>query len=161
LTFGSGARDLEFFHVGFVVPDMAEAKETYSQAFGFHWCMDNTVAQHVMGPDGEVKTMLEGCVSVEGPPFVELLVDPARDLWDSPKFKLNHLGFWAEDLGGARAQLEHSGLSAVIYDMAHDPPLFTFHRSDSGMWIEVVTASYRPAMLEQVRLAQEKLTEGR
>jgi hypothetical protein len=147
--FGSGSEDLDFFQIGFVVEDLDEAMDAYTRAFGVHWSAVQSADMRLTTPEGEIETTVQGCSSVEGPPFLELTVEPAGRVW--PKLGLNHMGFWADNPVAARGRLEEIGFPALVTDLKHEPPLFSFHRSPSGTWIEVLDAAVRAAVEQHVQ----------
>jgi catechol 2,3-dioxygenase-like lactoylglutathione lyase family enzyme len=157
-VFGNGAAGLELYHVGIVVPDIDEALESYTNAFGFRWTeLRRSSQQDVMADGWRRTTEIRVCYSMDGPPYLELIEDVTGDVWGDSAYGLNHTGYWTDDIASARDRLERSGLPALVFDASSDQPRYTYHRAANGTWIELVSTGFRPRLLERVRAAQERL----
>ena len=134
---------VEFWQVGVVVQDLAQAMEQLSATLGLTW--------------GEVKERdelgvpLQVVFSDQGPPYFELIQGPAGSAWDgSAGSRLDHLAYWAEDLGSERERLAAAGAPVVVDGEARGLPVNYHALGDAGFRIEIFDASYK-----------EKLRAGR
>jgi catechol 2,3-dioxygenase-like lactoylglutathione lyase family enzyme len=155
--FPGGDAAADFYHIGMVVPDMAAAQAMYSAAFGFRWSEVNHSTMAMRVADRPVRASMQTCYSVDGPPYLELLVDETGEVWGDQAYGLNHMGVWVEDMAAARERLSRSGLPAIIEDASNTPPGISYHRCNTGLLVELVSVSYRPRILERIRRAQNKL----
>jgi catechol 2,3-dioxygenase-like lactoylglutathione lyase family enzyme len=155
--FGRGDAAADFSHLGMVVPDMAAAQAMYSAAFGFRWSEVNHATPAIKVAGRPMPASVQSCYSVDGPPYLELIVDVTGEVWSDQAYGLNHMGVWVEDMAAAQERLARTGLPAVIEDASSTPPFFSYHRGEHGLWVELVAVSYRPRILERIRRAQDAL----
>lgn len=125
-----------FWQVGIVVENIEAAQAELTAALGVTW---TSIAE----------SQLEGsayrvCLSVEGPPHLELLEGPPGSPWDATGgSRLDHLGFWVEDLPASRRRLEAAGLP-VAWDGEATGREVNYHAAPaSGMRLETIHVSYR------------------
>lgn len=122
------------YHVGFAVPDVEAAREAVGRALSVEF--------------GPAKSRRIGdwgtrvALSVEGPPFLELIEGPPGSPWhtpDGPRF--DHLGVWSADLVSDRDVLAARGCQVLFDGLRAGLPM-TFHEvPELGARIEVVDAS--------------------
>lgn len=138
--------DLELFHVGFVVADIHQARHAYGQAFGYRW--SPVVDRHLdLLVDGERRRAeLRLAYSLQGPPHVELIEEVSGDLWGPRFLGIDHVGYWATSFGAAVEHLHAHGFPAVVRNLDPEgtPTRFTYHRTPSGRWMEVVDRAAQP-----------------
>jgi Glyoxalase/Bleomycin resistance protein/Dioxygenase superfamily len=92
----------DYFHVGYVVPDLSEAMERLTASAGLHWAAARTLPVVLRTPAGEISTEVNLTYSVQGPPHLELIAEQPGTIWGSEKPGFHHLGYWssrfAEDI---------------------------------------------------------------
>jgi hypothetical protein len=146
----------ELYHVGYVVDDIEIAMAHYSKALGLTWAVVTPRSLRVVasGSDTPQSVELLATYSVQGPPYVELIQELSGGVWGSGALRLDHLGYWVDDLAGSFAQLRADGLDASVQAVdEHDCPIrFSYQRasSDSGPWIELVDRAVRPGLMAWV-----------
>jgi hypothetical protein len=90
------------------------------------------------------------CFSRQGPPHIELIEGPPGSPWDSTAgSRIDHIGYWARDVGRARDELAAAGV-AVEVDGTRSGAAFTYQRGrDSGLRVELIDADTRAAFFER------------
>jgi catechol 2,3-dioxygenase-like lactoylglutathione lyase family enzyme len=84
-----------FFHVGYVVPDLDEAIDRLTASAGLHWAVVRTLPVMLRTPAGEISTQVELTYSVQGPPHLELIAARPGPVWGTEHCGLHHLGYWS------------------------------------------------------------------
>src|SRR4051794_2975465 len=80
-------------------------------------------------------------LSTSGPHHVELVQSISGTLWSvTAPGHAHHLGYWVDDVPAAAAELERVGSEQVASVAIKDgrPPICTYHRSRSGLYLEIV-----------------------
>ena len=138
------------YHVGIVVPSLAEAQAELTHQLGITWGpimhFDATDVRDDAGRDIVLPTTL--CYSVQAP-HLELIEEVPGSVWAcNENSNLHHIGFWSDDLPGASAALVESGCPLQLCGRAGDvaPSSWAYHRTGLGIRIEVVDAGLRDAM---------------
>jgi Glyoxalase/Bleomycin resistance protein/Dioxygenase superfamily len=133
-----------FFHVGVVVEDLAAAMEELQRTLGLEF---NEPHESTYG-DSHIRV----CYSLQGPPYVELIEGEPGSMWStSGGPRADHVGYFVDDLEGARAQLEAAGMPVDIDGMAFGGR-FTYHRMrHTGMRIELIDAARREALIAGIK----------
>jgi hypothetical protein len=140
---------MELFHTGHLVSSI-EAATTPMTATGLQW--REPVAYDplsVWSSEGPLRSRLRRVYSVDGPPYVELIEEPAGLVFGPgrPGGTL-HLGFWTTDMAADCARLEAAGMTRVVADVEAGPPEgFVLYRPPSGPHIELLAESRRPFIL--------------
>jgi hypothetical protein len=127
------------FQLGLLVQDIEAARAELEQALGITW-----------GPLSEV-TMgqwpIRMCFSTEGPPFLELIEGPAGSPWDSTTgSRLDHIGFWVNDLDRAIEAGEQNGLTISQDGRPDGWPEAYLQTRASGLRIEYLDAGLAPQL---------------
>ena len=118
----------DFFHVGYVVPDLAEAMRRLTASAGLRWAVARTLPVTLRTPASEIATEVSLTYSVQGPPHLELIAAQPGTVWSSDHCGLHHLGYWssrfADDVDAltragfeveAGAVDEHGALARFVY----------------------------------------------
>jgi hypothetical protein len=133
-----------FWQVGVLVCDILASRAELTEALGLEWRdiqdfdIDGTL--HPRGIVPEERHAGLQCLSVQGPPFLELIQGNPGSRFD-PKghSRIDHLAYWS-DVAAASEHLEASGVVREIDGV----PNFAFHRgSVSGLRIELLPEQYR------------------
>lgn len=95
------------YHVGIVVDALAPAMERLGGAAGVTWGRVQRFAAEFGTPSGRRTFDQEFALSLEGPPYIELLVRVPGSVWE--RTGLHHLGMWSDDVPGESAGLEGRG----------------------------------------------------
>jgi len=144
--FGTPGEGLDMYHVGLVVPDLAEAMAHYTDALGFVWATVRPPSVMKIRVDGEPRhAEIVVTYSLQGPPYLELVEERSGNVWGADSLSLNHVGFWADDVAAGVERLTRAGLAARVHD---DGPQgrasrFSYHQMAGGMWMELVGPSFR------------------
>jgi hypothetical protein len=117
-----------FFHVGYVVPDLGEAMQRLTASAGLRWAAARTLPVTLRTPASEISTEVNLTYSVQGPPHLELIAEQPGTIWGSEHLGLHHLGYWsgrfADDIDAltragfefeAGAVDEHGALTRFAY----------------------------------------------
>lgn len=138
------------YHVGIVVPDLAEAQAELTDQLGITWGpvlhFDATEVRDGAGGDILLPTTL--CYSVQAP-HLELVQEVPGTVWACNEHSnLHHIGFWSDDLPGASAALSESGCPLQLCGRsgAVAPSSWAYHGTGLGIRIEVVDAGLRDVM---------------
>lgn len=137
---------LDLFHAGFVVDDIAAAMAAYTQAFGLRWASVATRVVDVIVACERRTAELLAVYSVDGPPHVELIEEVSGDIWGTRFLAMNHVGYWSSAFATDVDRLQASGFAAEVRNLGPDgePGRFAYHRTPSGLWIEVVDRAVEP-----------------
>lgn len=149
------------FHTGYVVDDIAQAMDELAEALHIRWARLQQREMRLRTPDGRSAIDLKYTYSSGAqPPYVELLERVPGTLWETSTGpgRLHHLGIWSEDLAADSERLSSLGGELLVtFDTeAEGVTGFAYHRMPSGVLIELVDASTRPAMQ---RWLTERLSE--
>jgi len=96
----------DFFHVGYVVPDLDEAMQRLTASAGLRWALPRTLPVTLRTPASEssrslrsepadIATEVSLTYSVQGPPHLELIAVQPATIWSSEHCGLHHLGYWS------------------------------------------------------------------
>ncbi len=128
------AHGVGFWQVGLLVPDLESAMDELSRALGLTWS--------AIMPYGTAEVPLRVVMSTQGPPYFELVEGPAGSAWDcSAGPRLDHLGYWTENINRERSRLESEGAPVVMDGQARGK-LVNYHALPlSGFLLEIFDAS--------------------
>ena len=84
-----------YFHVGYVVPDLTEAMGRLTASAGLRWAAARTLPVTLRTPAGDISTEVNLTYSVQGPPHLELIAEQPGTVWGSEHSGLHHLGYWS------------------------------------------------------------------
>ena len=143
-----------YFHVGYVVPDLGEAMERLTESAGLRWAAARTLPVTLRTPAGEISTEVNLTYSVQGPPHLELIAEQPGTIWGSEHSGLHHLGYWsgrfADDVDAltrtgfefeAGAVDEHGALTRFAY----------LREPHTGLRVELRDEARRPATEQWMR----------
>lgn len=85
----------EFFHVGYVVPDLDEAMQQLTASAGLRWAAARRLPVTLRTPAGGISTQVHLTYSVQGPPHLELIAVQPGTIWSRDHCGLHHLGYWS------------------------------------------------------------------
>ena len=138
-----------YFHVGYVVPDLAEAMQRLTASAGLRWAAARTLPVMLRTPAGEISAEVNLTYSVQGPPHLELIAEQPGTIWRSEHPGFHHLGYWsgrlADDVDAltragfefeAGAVNEHGALTRFVY----------LREPHTGLRVELRDEARRPAM---------------
>src|SRR5262245_5637252 len=83
-----------YFHVGYVVPDLGAAMQRLTASAGLRWAAARTLPVTLRTPDGEISTQVSLTYSVQGPPHLELIAEQPGTIWSGEHPGFHHLGYW-------------------------------------------------------------------
>lgn len=142
------------FHSGIVVDDLEAAKDVLGAELGVRWTpvIDNVRPIIIEGRTVDLRFRV--VYSIDGPHRYELVEAIPDTLWQGvpgQPARLHHVGYWSDDIQADGAALEQAGAPtvAVIATADGEAPVFRYHRSRLGFYIELVSSSVRAGM-EQV-----------
>ena len=143
-----------FFHVGYVVPDLGEAMQRLTASAGLRWAAARTLPVTLRTPAGEISTEVNLTYSVQGPPHLELIAEQPGTVWGSEHSGFHHLGYWSgrftEDIDAltragfefeAGAVDEHGALTRFAY----------LREPHTGLRVELRDEARRPATEQWLR----------
>ena len=146
----SARRQGPHYHVGIVVPDIIEARATFSGQLGVRWgpVLHLDAVEYRDGDGRDVVLPTTMCYSVDAP-HLELVQEVAGSIWVRNEYSnLHHIGFWSDDLGADGSELAGAGCPLQLCGRSADdaPVSFAYHRNDLGVRIELVDATLRETM---------------
>jgi Glyoxalase/Bleomycin resistance protein/Dioxygenase superfamily len=146
---GQPLNHADLFHTGIVVDDLASAKEELGGSLGVTW-RDGGAEVRLTGATGVRTVQTAYALSTSGPHHVELVQSIPGTLWSvAAPGHAHHLGYWVDDVPMAAAELVRLGSEQVASVAIKDgrPPMCTYHRSRSGLYLEIVDRRMRPILL--------------
>jgi hypothetical protein len=138
------------WQLGVVVEDIDAAVDDMTRAFGWEWTRAERTLDLIA--DGAPLTVtLKIAIARQGPTYLELIEGVEGTPW-WPPHGLDHIAFWAEDLGVTARNLEDAGLMRkVSYASAGGSPRgMTYHQGTDGLRLEYVDAARRDALLQWI-----------
>jgi hypothetical protein len=136
------------FHTGIVVDDLGVAMASYGEAFGLEWAQPKHSTHPLRTEHGLLPRDTWVTFSLQGPHHLELLEHADSTAFDhlpgAPR--INHLGFWVDDLPSEIRRLELSGLRCRLHGESADGWLtrMAYLQSDhGGLYVELVDAELR------------------
>ena len=146
---GGVVNHTDLFHTGIVVDDLASSKEELGAALGVTW-REGGADVRLTDVTGVRTVETAYALSTSGPHHIELVQSIPGTLWSvvAPGHA-HHLGYWVDDVSSAAAELERLGSAQVASIAIKDgrPPMCTYHRSRSGLYLEIVDRRMRPVLL--------------
>lgn len=155
-TSGPILRHEHLFHTGIVVDDLAAAKAELGHALGVTW-NDGGAAVRMLTGEGASTVQTAYALSVEGPHHVELVQSIPGTLWTvAAPGQAHHLGYWVDDVVAASEALVAAGSERVVTIAIKDgrPPMCAYHRSTSGLYVEIVDVALKPILFPPPREVQ-------
>jgi hypothetical protein len=147
---GAGVvRHADLFHTGVVVDDLASAKEQLGASLGVTW-RDGGAEVRLTDATGVRTVRTAYALSTTGPHHVELVQSIPGTVWSvGTPGHAHHLGYWVDDVPSTAAELAWRGSEQVagIADRDGRPPMCTYHRSPSGLYLEIVDRRLRPLLV--------------
>jgi Glyoxalase/Bleomycin resistance protein/Dioxygenase superfamily len=139
-----------FFEVGYTVANLSQAMTQLSATLGLQWGPVQGETLPIRLANGKVTSVtLNATVSVQGPPYVELVqASPAIYPWNATATSSpSHFGYVVHDLAGASDALVAAGFPrvATVAVPGTDAAIFAYHRGPGGMIIELIDAAFAPA----------------
>lgn len=136
------------WHTGTVVEDIDTAKAELGERLGVTWYEGGAEIQ-LLTDDGEQTVRSAYALSKEGPHHIELCQAVPGTVWTVPgPGHAHHLGYWVDDVAGATAALVAAGSPHVAsVAIGGRPPMCAYHRTDSGLLVEVVDVALKPIFL--------------
>ena len=137
-----------YFHVGYVVPDLGEAMQRLTASAGLRWAVARTLPVTLRTPAGEISTEVNLTYSVQGPPHVELIAERSGTIWGSEHAGFHHLGYWSGRFADDIDALTRAGfeVEAGALDELGALTRFAYLREPhTGLRIELRDEARRPA----------------
>jgi hypothetical protein len=144
-------RHADLFHTGIVVDDLASAKEDLGASLAVTW-RDGGAEVRLTDATGVRTVQTAYALSTSGPHHVELVQSIAGTLWSvGAPGHAHHLGYWVDDVPSTAAELVRLGSEQVASVAIQDgrPPMCTYHRSPSGLYLEIVDRRLRPLLVPE------------
>lgn len=139
----------DLFHTGIVVDDLAAAKIELGEGLGVTW-RDGGADVRLLTDDGASTVCTAYALSVEGPHHVELVQSIEGTLWTAAApGHAHHLGYWVDDVTASSEQLATLGSVRLACVAIRDdkPPMCAYHRTKSGLIVEIVDRALLPVLL--------------
>jgi catechol 2,3-dioxygenase-like lactoylglutathione lyase family enzyme len=153
------ATEAEHYHVGIVVPDLAEAQARMTELLGIAWGpvmhLDGFDVRDGDGHDLVLPSTL--CYSTSAP-HLELIEEVPGSVWACNEHSnLHHIGFWSGALTADSQRLSAAACPLQICGRAGDrsPVSFAYHRDPLGVRIELVDSAIRDTMTAMLFTAPE------
>ncbi|WP_280217674.1 VOC family protein [Nocardia neocaledoniensis] len=127
-------------HIGVVVADIDAAAEHFAQVYGLE-VSPAAESEYVCRIDGTAQATIQRIgLSVEGPPYLELLrAVPGSNVWQ-PSPGVHHLGFVVDDVALASRELARRGSPLWMGGLHGErcPVGTAYHRDQLGVTIELL-----------------------
>ena len=149
MTASGPLQPANLFHTGVVVDDLAAAKEELGARLGVTWT-EGGADVVLISDDGVQEVTSAYAMSKEGPHHVELALAVPGTVWTAgAPGQAHHLGYWVDDVRVSSAALAADGapLVAAVAMAADAPPMCAYHRTASGLLVEVVSRGLRRVLL--------------
>lgn len=139
------------FHSGIVVDDLDDAVGVLAAELGVRWTPVIDNVRPIVTGGRTVDVNFRMVYSTDGPHRYELVQAVPDTLWQAVSgqpARLHHVGYWSDDIEADGAALERAGAPTVAITETSDggAPVFRYHRSRLGFYIELVSSSVRPGM---------------
>lgn len=144
----------DYFHVGYVVSDLAEAMERLTVSAGLSWASTRTLPTTLRTPAGEIATDVHLTYSLQGPPYLELIQEQSGTVWGSEHRGFHHMGYWSGRFGDDIDALTEAGFEfeAAAVDEHGALARFAYLREPhTGLRIELRDEARRPRMEQWLR----------
>ncbi len=141
----------DLFHTGIVVDDLAAAKVELAEQLGVTW-YEGGAEVRLLTDDGARTVTTAYVLSKEGPNHVEVTQSIPGTLWSVPApGHAHHLGYWVDDVAAASLALSDRGSPRIAAVAMTDdaPPMCAYHRTPTGLYLEVVTRKLRRVLLPE------------
>jgi catechol 2,3-dioxygenase-like lactoylglutathione lyase family enzyme len=149
MTASGPLQPVNLFHTGIVVKDLEAAKNELGDRLGLTWT-EGGADIILLTDDGVQQVPSAYAMSKEGPHHVELALAVPGTVWTvTSEGQAHHLGYWVDDVRSSSAALVADGVAHVAtVAMAVDaPPMCAYHRTASGLLVEVVSRGLRRVLL--------------
>jgi catechol 2,3-dioxygenase-like lactoylglutathione lyase family enzyme len=127
-----------FYHVGLIVPDLAQAKRDLTATLGLSWASEQRREMPVLIGGRSVQRDISFVYSTDGPPYVELIGanEPPWNATDG----LHHIGMWSEDVVADMEALvaERYTVAATGLNRKGLAGGFAYLNSPTGLLVELV-----------------------
>lgn len=133
-----------------VVDDLESAKSLWGSVLGSAWA---STATHdlELTVESELRSVtIDATYSTVGPIHLELIQERRGQVWSH--YRINHVGFYAEDITQAIGDLERLGMPLLFAVEAADggEPRCSYHWTASGLWVELVQAGFAERLAEWI-----------
>ena len=149
MTAAGPMQQANLFHTGIVVDDLATAKVELGAQLGVTW-FEGGADVMLITDDGVQQVTSAYALSKEGPHHIELAQSVAGTVWTAAApGQAHHLGYWVDSVAEASAALRAMGAQhlATVAMSETAPPMCAYHRTTSGLIVEVVSRSLRRVLL--------------
>lgn len=149
MTAPSPLQQADLFHTGIVVDDLRSAMDELGPRLGVTW-FEGGADVVLRTSAGTQRVTSAYALSKEGPHHVELALAVPGTVWTAPSpGHAHHLGYWVDDVRVASDELARDGASLVAEVAMSEsaPPMCAYHRTGSGLLVEVVSRSLRKVLL--------------
>jgi Glyoxalase/Bleomycin resistance protein/Dioxygenase superfamily len=149
MTTGSLLAHGDLWHTGIVVDDLESAKAELGPELGVTW-RDGGAEVRLITDDGSATVQTAYALSVEGPHHIELVQAIDGTVWTvAPPGHAHHLGYWVDDVVATSEALVATGaVRLATIAMADDaPPICAYHRTRSGLHLEIVNRRLQKVLL--------------
>lgn len=132
------------YHTGLVVDDMTVAAERLTAAMGYRWTKPVESTLSVATADGDIEVPFKFVYSVNAP-HLEVIQAVPGTIWTAPPGGgAHHLGYWADDMAAAAAQLERSGYRLEARPSGETLSMFAYYIDTNGVRVEIVDRALFP-----------------
>ena len=136
---------LSLYHVALVVPDLAEAMDTWAPMTAQGWSKPQSVTVNVQWRGEVCETPVHWTYSLGAPPYLELVENCADSVWQTDRVLYHHTGYWTSDMRAATELVESQGMEFEAGGLHGDRRLFAYYLTRDGARIELVDTVIKPA----------------
>lgn len=140
-----------FFHIGFIVHDLAAAQERFSDVFGVTWTDPSSgEVDFWESGRGDGKLELTVVYTHQGPPHIELLQAHGDGIYAEKLGEgFHHIGVWSPQPARRQDELEKRGLAPVATQFTSENEIIVSYLDPKGLhgvMLELVNEAQRPMM---------------
>lgn len=137
------------FHTGIVVDDLVTAMAAYSEAFGLEWATPLHSTHRLRTERGLQPRETWAAYSLQGPHHLELLEHTDSTVYESLPGgpRINHMGYWTDDLPAEIARLEGAGMRCRLHGESPGGWLTRMaylEDGNGGLYVELVDSELEP-----------------
>jgi glyoxalase/bleomycin resistance protein/dioxygenase superfamily protein len=111
---------------------------------GYRWTKPVEATLTLTTTAGDYEVPFSFVYSMQAP-HIELIQQVPGTIWSlPPNAATHHLGYWADDLAGAAAQLEAAGFVQEARPAGHTLNMFAYYIDSSGVRVEIVDRALFP-----------------
>jgi hypothetical protein len=147
MTGGAAPLDpADLYHVGHVVPDIAQAQARLTALAGYGWTTTLVATVPIRLADGVRPLEFSYAFTLEAPHLELVQQIPGTPWTPAPGNAAHHVAYFVDDFAATSAGLVAAGFAveAVAVPDGEHPAVFAYHLSPEGVRVEIVDRANLP-----------------